>query len=296
MADVFESVWREFQALPREAVVAAMAMLGLFAGSFLNVVVFRLPRMLETQWARETALWSGQTPMVTPTFNLAWPPSHCPRCDARIAVRHNLPVLGFALLLGRCAHCRAGIALRYPLVELATGIAFAAIAWQFAPSKQYLTMFAWCGFGATLIALVLIDFDTCLLPDVLTLPLLWAGLLCSAVGLTLPLDDAVRGAALGYIVMWTTAGVYHRLTGSDGLGGGDAKFVAACGAWLGWIGVPLMLAFGAMSATLAFAMYGAWRGRALREPLPFGPWLGMGAVASALWGESFLERVMNLCE
>jgi leader peptidase (prepilin peptidase)/N-methyltransferase len=289
MADVFESVWREFQALPREAIVAVVAMLGLFAGSFLNVVVFRLPRMLETQWARETALWSGQTPMVTPTFNLAWPPSHCPHCDARIAVRHNLPVLGFALLLGRCAHCRAGIAWRYPLVELATGIVFAAIAWQFAPSKQYLTMFAWCGFGATLIALVLIDVDTCLLPDVLTLPLLWAGLLCSAAGLTLPLDDAVRGAALGYIVMWATAGVYHRLTGSDGLGGGDAKFVAACGAWLGWIGVPLMLAFGAMGATLAFAMYGAWRGRALREPLPFGPWLGMGAVASALWGESFLD-------
>ena len=140
-----------------------------------------------------------------------------------------------------------------------------------------------------MLALTLIDIDQRLLPDALTLPLLWAGLLCSVAGLTLPIEQAVLGAALGYGVMGTIAGAYRALTGEDGLGGGDAKLVAACGAWLGWIGVPLMLAFGAVAATLAFAALGVWRGRALREPLPFGPWLILGALASLLWGEPLLD-------
>ncbi|WP_201278419.1 prepilin peptidase [Pandoraea fibrosis] len=279
----------EFRALPREAIAAAMAMLGLFVGSFLNVVVHRLPRMLEMQWARESAEWAGQVPPVAPAFHLAWPPSHCPRCETRIAARHNFPVLSYLFLRGRCAHCRAGISPRYPLVELSVGVMFACVAWHFAPSMQYFAMLAWCGFGATLLALTLIDSDTRLLPDALTLPLLWAGLLCSVAGLTLSLDDAVLGAVLGYGVMGMIAYAYRLLTGADGLGGGDAKLVAACGAWLGWIGVPLMLAFGAVAATLAFAVLGLWRGRALREPLPFGPWLNLGAVASLLWGEPFLN-------
>ncbi|MDM8354618.1 prepilin peptidase [Pandoraea communis] len=289
MASLIELMWHEFRALPREAVAAAMAMLGLFVGSFLNVVVHRLPRMLEAQWAHESAAWAGQAPPVTPTFNLAWPPSRCPHCETRILARHNFPVLGFLLLRGRCAQCRSGISLRYPLVELTVAVMFAGIAWQFVPSMQYLTMLAWCGFGAVLLALALIDSDTRLLPDALTLPLLWAGLLCSVAGLTLPIDDAVLGAALGYGVMGMIAGAYRVLTGEHGLGGGDAKLVAACGAWLGWIGVPLMLAFGAVAATLAFAVLGLWRGRALREPLPFGPWLNLGALTSLLWGEPFLN-------
>jgi leader peptidase (prepilin peptidase)/N-methyltransferase len=289
MHSLIELLWHEFRALPREVVAGAMAMLGLFAGSFLNVVVCRLPRMLEMQWARENAEWAGQVPPVTPAFNLAWPPSHCPHCETRIAARHNFPLLSFLFLRGRCAHCRSGISLRYPLVELAVGVMFAGIAWRFVPSMQYLTMLAWCGFGAVLLALTLIDVDTRLLPDALTLPLLWAGLLCSVAGLTLSIDDAVLGAALGYGVMAAIAGAYRRLTGEDGLGGGDAKLVAACGAWLGWVGMPLMLAFGAAAATLAFAGLGLWRGRTLREPLPFGPWLCLGALASLLWGEPLLD-------
>ncbi|MFK0377188.1 prepilin peptidase [Pandoraea sp. NPDC090278] len=289
MVSLFEFLWREFRALPREAVATAMAVLGLFVGSFLNVVVCRLPRMLETQWAGEVAVWSGRIPPVTPVFNLAWPPSRCPHCESRIAARHNFPVFSYLWLRGRCAACGARIALRYPLVELAVGALFAAMAWTFVPSKQYAAMLAWCGFGATSLALALIDIDTRLLPDLLTLPLLWAGLLCSVMGVTLPVDEAVLGAALGYVVMWTIASAYRALTHDDGLGGGDAKLVAACGAWLGWIGVPLTLAFGAMAATLAFAAYGLVRGRALREPMPFGPWLVLGALASALWGERFLD-------
>lgn len=289
MALLIDNVGNDFRALPREAVVAAMAMLGLLVGSFLNVVVSRLPRMLERQWAQEAATWAGELPPVTPTFNLAWPPSRCPHCETRIAARHNVPVLSYVFLRGRCAHCRDRISPRYPLVELAVGVMFATLAWTFAPSMQYVAMLAWCGFGATLLALSLIDIDTRLLPDALTLPLLWAGLLGSVAGLTLPVDDAVLGAALGYGVMAVMGGAYRALTGVDGLGGGDAKLVAACGAWLGWIGTPLMLAFGAVAATLAFAGLGAWRGRALREPLPFGPWLCLGAVASRLWGEPFLD-------
>ncbi|VVD88721.1 type IV pilus prepilin peptidase PilD [Pandoraea eparura] len=289
MPSLIDHVGDAFRALPREAVVAAMAMLGLLLGSFLNVVVCRLPRMLERQWAHEAAMWAGELPPVTPTYNLAWPPSRCPRCETRIAARHNVPVLSYVCLRGRCAHCRAAISLRYPFVELAVGVMFATLAWTFVPSMQYFALLAWCGFGATLLALALIDIDTRLLPDALTLPLLWAGLLGSVAGLTLPIDDAVLGATLGYGVMAALGGAYRALTGVDGLGGGDAKLVAACGAWLGWIGTPLMLAFGAVAATLAFAALGAWRGRALREPLPFGPWLCLGAVASLLWGESFLD-------
>lgn len=289
MTSPIDFLSHEFRALPREAIAAAMAMLGLFVGSFLNVVVYRLPRMLEMQWARENAEWAGQALPVAPAFNLAWPPSRCPCCEMRIAARHNFPVLSYLFLRGRCAHCRAGISPRYLLVELSVGVMFACVAWHFAPSMQYLAMLAWCGFGATLLTLTLIDNDTRLLPDALTLPLLWAGLLCSVAGLTLSIDDAVLGAVLGYGVMGMIAGAYRLLTGADGLGGGDAKLVAACGAWLGWIGVPLMLAFGAAAATLAFAVLGLWRGRALREPLPFGPWLNLGAVASLLWGEPFLN-------
>ncbi|VVD91429.1 type IV pilus prepilin peptidase PilD [Pandoraea capi] len=289
MTSLVDVLWAAFRALPREAVAAAMAVFGLFVGSFLNVVVYRLPRMLETQWAQEVAAWSGQMPPVTPVFNLAWPPSRCPRCESRIAVHHNLPVFSYLWLRGRCAACGTGISMRYPLVEMAVGVLFAAIAWIFVPTHQYVAMLAWCGFGATAFALALIDMDTRLLPDWLTLPLLWSGLLCSVMHVTLPVDEAVLGAALGYGVMWTTAAVYRALTQHDGLGGGDAKLVAACGAWLGWIGVPLMLAFGAVAATLAFAVFGMVRGRALREPLPFGPWLVLGALASLLWGEPFLD-------
>ncbi|AKM32795.3 hypothetical protein AB870_12470 [Pandoraea faecigallinarum] len=266
-----------------------MALLGLLVGSFLNVVVYRLPRMLETQWANEVAAWSGQVPPVRPVFNLAWPPSRCPHCETPIAVHHNLPLVGYLWLGGRCAACGAGISARYPLVELSVGVLFAVVAWTFVPTKQYAAMLAWCGFGAAVVALALIDLDTQLLPDSLTLPLLWAGLLCGTAGVTLPLDEAVLGAALGYVVMWGIGAIYRALTHHDGLGGGDAKLVAACGAWLGWTGVPLMLAFGAVAATLAFAVFGLVRGRALREPLPFGPWLVLGAAASALWGERFLN-------
>ncbi len=289
MTGFFDALSLALRALPREAVVAAMGVLGLLVGSFLNVVVHRVPRMLETQWACDVAEWAGQLPPVTPAFHLAWPPSHCLRCDARIAARHNVPVFSFLWLRGRCVHCRAGISIRYPLVELAAGAMFVGIAWGLVPSMQYLTLFAWCGFGATLLALALIDLDTRLLPDVLTLPLLWAGLLCSVAGLTLPVDEAVLGAALGYGVMWAMAAGFRAVSGRDGLGGGDAKLVAACGAWLGWVGVPLMLTFGALAATLAFAALAMWRGRALREPLPFGPWLSLGAMGSVLWGESFLN-------
>lgn len=277
-----------FKALPREAFAVMLGVFGLFIGSFLNVVIWRLPRMLEVQWAREAAHWAGNTPPVTPTFNLAWPPSRCPRCDNTIPARHNLPVLSYLLLRGRCAYCFTSISLRYPLVELSVAAMFATIGWKFAPSMQYATMLAWCGFGAALLALSIIDADTRLLPDAITLPLLWGGLLLSVAGVTIPVDDAVLGAALGYVAMWLVSGGYFLLTGQEGLGGGDVKLVAACGAWLGWIGVPLTLAFGALAATLAFGALGVLRGRTLCGPLPFGPWLCAGAVASALWGDRFL--------
>jgi len=288
MANALDLLVHSIKGLPRESFAAMLGILGLFVGSFLNVVVWRLPRMLEVQWAREAAHWAGHMPPVTPIFNLAWPPSRCPRCDSRIPAWHNLPVVSYLLLRGRCAHCQVAISLRYPIVELSAGVMFAAIGWTFAPLMLYATMFAWCGFGAALLSLSLIDAETRLLPDVITLPLLWIGLLLSVAGVTVPVGDAVLGAALGYVAMWLIAGGHFLLTGNEGLGGGDVKLVAACGAWLGWIGVPLTLAFGAVAATLAFGVLGILRGRTMCGPLPFGPWLAAGAVASALWGERFL--------
>lgn len=287
-AHFFDLLTHYVKALPRESFAALLGILGLFIGSFLNVVIWRLPRMLEIQWAREAAHWAGHIPPVTPVFNLAWPPSRCPRCDSNIPAWHNLPVVSYMLLRGRCANCRTSISVRYPLVEACVGVMFATLGWKFAPSMQYATMFAWCGFGAALLALSIIDADTRLLPDAITLPLLWSGLLLSVAGVTVPVEDAVLGAALGYGAMWIISSGHFLLTGCEGLGGGDVKLVAACGAWLGWIGVPLTLAFGAVAATLAFGILGILRGRTLCGPLPFGPWLCAGAVASALWGDRFL--------
>ena len=246
-------------------------LLGLVLGSFANVVIYRLPRMLERAWAEP------DSHAIRPAWNLAVPASHCPHCGTPLRWRHNLPLLGFALLRGRCAHCHHPIGWRYPLIEAAGGLLGAWCCWRYGLSAPAL---AWTGFGLTLLCLAVIDWDTTLLPDVLTQPLTWAGLIAAALGWSgQSLTLALWGAVGGYGLLWSVATGFRLMTGKDGMGQGDFKLLAALGAWLGpWAGLSLIL-IASLSGLLAGLML-RQRGR-LREGLylPFGPFL----VLAGLW-------------
>lgn len=271
------------------ALPLTMGGLGLLVGSFLNVVRHRLPRMLEHQWRREcTALLEPEAPAEDTKFqyNLMVPRSHCPACRHPIAARDNIPLLSWCVLRGRCRHCRARIPVHYPLVELACGLAFAGVAWQFGPSWQAL----WGAvLTAGLLALALIDLDTQLLPDSLTQPLLWLGLIVNSRHVFATPPDALAGAVAGYLCLWSVYWGFRLLTGREGMGQGDFKLLALLGAWLGWQALPMIL-FGAslVGAGVGIALIvGAGRGR--HEPLPFGPFLAGAGWIMLLWGSTMLD-------
>ncbi len=271
--------------------------LGLIVGSFLNVVIARLPRMLEQRWREDcqdtlaplgagVAGGSGVGPggsddPVPRRLGLARPASHCPQCLAPIRWRDNLPVLGFLLLRGRCRDCARAIPWRYPWVEGMTGCWFALTCWVWGPS---LTALCWAAWGAVLIALAFIDAEHQLLPDDLTLPLCWAGLLTSTLGwIAVDPISAVWGAAIGYLLLWGVAWVYAQLRGLEGMGQGDFKLLAALGAWLGWQNLSLLL----LIACLLGIAHGLLRSREQRAASPhfaFGPSLCLAAVTVVLWG------------
>ncbi len=256
----------------------AAALVGLQFGSFLNVLVWRLPRMLEREWqAASTAV----DPKGEAVFNLSSPRSHCPHCQTPLRWRDLVPVLSFLCLRGRCAHCDTPISARYPLVELAVGLLWGLCAWRWGVS---LTALAWAGFFTTLLALALIDADTLLLPDALTLPLMWAGLIAANLGwIGLPLADAVWGAVAGYLSLWVVYQVFLRLTGKHGLGGGDFKLLAALGAWLGWQVLP-WLVLGASVMGLVLAAVFMLRGRYQKDQhIPLGPSLSLAGAVLAIW-------------
>ena len=256
-------------------------LVGVAFGSFLNVVVHRLPIMLTVGWRAETLESLAITPPASERFDLAVPRSRCPSCQGPVAAKDNLPVVSWLLLRGRCRHCRARVSARYPLVELAGGaLALVAVAfWGYSPAAavHYALLMA-------LLALALIDFDTLLLPDQITLPLLWLGL-----GAALWLDagpmlaDAVLGAAAGYLVFWAFYWGHHLLTGREGLGRGDFKLLAALGAWLGWQGIlPVVLIASVLG--VGYGAVGMLRGTATRAtPIPFGTFLCVGGAATLLF-------------
>lgn len=255
---------------------------GLLIGSFLNVVIYRLPRQMEHDWAVQCGqALSGSRP------NLAGPGSQCPECGHPLAWFENIPVLSFILQRGRCRACAVRIPWRYPLVELASaGLALAAV-WAFGTTLEagLVMSFLW-----TLLVLAAIDARTLLLPDRLTLGLLWAGLLANALGYwgVVPLADAVLGAVAGYASLAGVAWGYARLTGREGMGMGDAKLLAALGAWLGWMVLPLIVLLASLLALLAGGL-ALWRGQADRHTaLPFGPFLAMAGAAGIFWGERWL--------
>jgi leader peptidase (prepilin peptidase) / N-methyltransferase len=280
--------------------IALAAVLGLLVGSFLNVVIYRVPVMLERQWRAECAQFADATATVAPIarFNLFVPGSSCRACGAPIRSYQNIPLLSYALLRGRCAHCHAPIGARYPLVELLTGLLSAAVAWHF-------------GFGAAaacailitwfLIALTCIDLDHQLLPDALTLPLLWLGLLASAAGLrssgqSLPVDpvSAITGAAAGYLSLWAVYHGFRLLTGKEGMGHGDFKLLAALGAWLGWqMLLPVVLLSACVGALVGIALI-ALRRTQHGTPIPFGPFLAGAGWIAMLWGPAFVHAYLGL--
>ena len=271
---------------------------GLLIGSFLNVVIHRLPKILEQQWAADYAHYAaeqGAAPAAAtaPAISLSHPRSACPHCGHAIAWYENIPVLSYLFLGGRCAGCKARISLRYPLVELVTGALFAFCAWRWGITA---TGAAWCLFCALIVAMAGIDWDTTLLPDDLTLPLLWAGLLASALQwIEVPLFAAVMGAAAGYLSLWLVYWGFKLATGKEGMGYGDFKLFAALGAWFGWQAlVPIILLSSVIGAIVGIAMKFS---SGLREGgyIPFGPFLAGAGLAALVFGpQTVMQRLLAL--
>lgn len=262
--------------------ITLATVLGLLVGSFLNVVIHRLPQMMERQWAAECAEFQGQALPEQPPLNLLTPRSRCPHCGAGIAWYQNVPVLSYLALRGRCHACQAPIGLRYPLVEILTGALFGWVAHQHGASVPTL---AWFGFVAAIVALAFIDWDTTLLPDDITLPLVWAGLIVAAVGWTgVSLTDALWGAVGGYLSLWSVYWAFKLLTGKEGMGYGDFKLFAALGAWFGWQAlVPMILMASVIGAIIGIGMKFS---SGLREGgyIPFGPFLAFAGLFALVFG------------
>ena len=264
-----------------------LALLGLCIGSFLNVVIHRLPLMLERGWRLDSAEMLGVKIDEPAAISLSKPRSRCPSCGHMIAWHENIPVLGWLRLGGKCAACKTKISARYPFVEILTAALFVAVGWRFGATPVALL---WCGFVAVLVALAGIDWDTTLLPDNLTLPLLWAGLLASLLGWTIPLADALWGAIAGYLSLWSVYWLFKLTTDKEGMGFGDFKLLSALGAWLGLkMVLPIVLAASVIGAVIGIAMK---MSAALREGryVPFGPFLaGAGLVVMFAGPERVLD-------
>ena len=280
--DLFDA----FRALPGFYVGIALVF-GLLVGSFLNVVIHRLPKMMEADWRQQcveflhpdTAESDAARPK--PKYSLVAPRSACPACGHRITALENIPLISYAFLGGKCAACRAPISIRYPVVEAFTGVLTAFVAWYFGVTwvALYAVVFAWA-----LVALAFIDADTTLLPDDITLPLLWLGLLVNLAGLFTPISSAVIGAAAGYLVLWLVFWAFKLITGKEGMGYGDFKLLAAIGAWLGWQMLPLVILLSAVVGTVVGIASIILKGRDKGAKLPFGPYLAAAGLIALIWG------------
>jgi leader peptidase (prepilin peptidase) / N-methyltransferase len=278
---------------------ALLGLLGLLVGSFLNVVIHRLPKMMELRWAAECAELHEKTPEGAEpekapgqTFNLMTPRSRCPHCGHQIRWFENIPVLSYLALRGKCHSCAAGISMRYPLVELACAALFAWCGWHWGLSWEAAS---WCGFSAAILALAGIDWDTTLLPDDITLPLLWAGLCAAALRLTAtPLSDALWGAVAGYLSLWLVYWAFKLITGKEGMGYGDFKLFAALGAWFGWQAlIPIILMASAIGAVVGIGIKVMG---SLREGgyVPFGPFLALAGLTAMVFGPASILTAIGL--
>jgi leader peptidase (prepilin peptidase)/N-methyltransferase len=268
-----------------------LGLVGACIGSFLNVVILRLPVMLQNDWRRQCAELQGEEPDSAEVFNLSKPASHCPACGAGVRAWQNIPIISYLLLRGRCASCGTGIHWRYPAVEIITALATVHLAWHFGIGWQLLAslFLIW-----SLIALTVIDIDHQLLPDSITLPLLWGGLIANLFGLFTSLESAVIGALAGYLGFWVVYQVHFRLTGREGLGYGDFKLLAALGAWLGWEMLPMVVLLSSLTGTLIAVGLMLGRGLDRRAAVSFGPFLALGGWATLLWGEHISRNYLQL--
>ena len=266
---------------------------GLLIGSFLNVVIYRMPKIMERQWAAECAEVSGESQAVeAPQFNLVVPRSACQKCGHQIRWYENIPILSYAFLRGKCSSCGTPISFRYPMVEFTTGLLFFFCIWRWGITP---TGIAWCAFSAVILALAMIDWDTTFLPDDMTLPLLWAGLIVAALKWSpVALEDAVWGATGGYLSLWLVYWAFKLLTGKEGMGYGDFKLFAALGAWFGWQAlVPIILMASVIGAIIGIAMKFASN---LREGgyVPFGPFLAGAGLTAMVFGPQSILRAVGL--
>lgn len=269
-------------ASPGLAALCAL-LIGLVVGSFLNVVILRLPVMMERAWQAEIATSQGQAVQAAPApFNLVTPRSRCPQCGHAISALENIPVLSWLLLRGRCRGCGARISARYPLVELATGLLSALVVLQLGVTSEaaWALVLTWA-----LVALSGIDMDTQLLPDSITLPLLWLGLLINSFAVFTDLSSAVWGAALGYLALWGVFHAFRLLTGKEGMGYGDFKLLAALGAWMGWQALPVIILLSSLVGAVVGVALMVLKNRGRDVPIPFGPYIAAAGFIALLWGE-----------
>ncbi len=270
------------------AVVSGL--LGLLLGSFINVVVHRLPVMMQREWQSQCAELRGETPTELAPYNLVLPRSACPACGHQIRWHENIPVLSWLLLRGKCSACAVAISARYPIVEAITGVLTAYAAWHFG--------FSWQAGGAflllwALIALTFIDLDTFYLPDNITLPLIWFGLLFNLTGVFTSLDSAVIGAVAGYLALWSVYHLFRLLTGKEGMGFGDFKLLAALGAWLGWTLLPLIILLSSLIGAVIGVGMIVFAGHDRAKPIPFGPYLALAGIVALFWGKALLALYLG---
>jgi leader peptidase (prepilin peptidase) / N-methyltransferase len=288
------------------ALYGLVFMLGLLVGSFLNVVVYRLPVMMQREWlleaqsiVAEADVDTNEATTTAPNldenrapFNLVVPRSRCPQCSHQITWYENIPVVSWLALRGKCSSCSTRISARYPLVELAAAVlaTVTAMIIGFGPWLPAVIVASWC-----LLALAMIDFDTTLLPDQITLPLLWAGILCAAIGFSpVALADAVYGAALGYLSLWSVYWLFKSLTGKEGMGYGDFKLLAALGAWLGWQMIPLTILLSSVVGAVVGLTLLATGSVQRNQGIPFGPYLAGAGWLALLWGETIVTAYLGL--
>ena len=275
--------------------VPLCGLLGLLVGSFLNVVIHRLPRMMDEDWRRQCAeLCTSQEespPKGAEKLTLARPRSRCPSCGHAITALENIPVISWLILRGKCSACRGAISVRYPMVEMLSGLLSAFAAFHFGPTWATLgaLLFIW-----TLLALSFIDFDTQLLPDALTLPLLWLGLCFNLSGIYTDLGSAVIGAMAGYLALWLVYWGFKLATGKEGMGYGDFKLLAAIGAWLGWSVLPLTILLSSLVGAIIGILLIVLTKRGRNIPIPFGPYLAAAGLLALFWGKDLTQAYLHL--
>jgi leader peptidase (prepilin peptidase) / N-methyltransferase len=276
-----------------ELFIISVLLISLLIGSFLNVVIYRLPKMMENEWQQEfQAYFSPDATAATPAkFNLAVPRSACPACNAPVLARDNIPVLSWLLLKGRCRYCKAAISVRYPVVEALTALLSAVVAWQlgFGLAAGVIILTSW-----VLIALSFIDIDKMLLPDQLTLPLLWLALLFSLTDSAfVNPGQAIVGAAAGYLSLWSVYWLFKLLTGKEGMGYGDFKLLAVFGAFLGWQQLPLIILLSSCVGAVVGVILLSVQGKDKATPIPFGPYIAAAGWIALLWGEQLTNAYLR---